>query len=391
MIPTVKKLEVSPKLKGVLSALVVLGVVSFVLMLQSSPVRAWANFLTNYYFWGAIGLSGVFIVALQYITASKWSIPIRRIAESFVVFIPVMAVLFVVLLFGAHHLYEWTHHEAVLHDALLSAKQSYLNLPFFTIRQFALLLLAGVCGFFLLRHSLKQDESRDPRFSKRNSYISAPFILFFGWLFSFASFDLMMSLSPHWFSTIFGIYCWVILFLAGLSTLTIFTIVLRKLGYLQLFINERHLFDLGKLLFAFVIFWAYIGFSQFMLIWYANLPEETFFYMDRLHGGWKYLSVALGVIKFIIPFFMLISQAAKKKENFLLFIAVWLLIVQWIDVYWLVFPTFFKEAPAFGWTEIAMFLSFGSLFLLSVLKLLSRIPVVAKGDPWLEEGIAHHL
>jgi hypothetical protein len=388
-LPIPKKFEWSGKFKGLWFAFITVGVASFLITLKIQPERAWANFLLEYWFWLCIGLAGVFFTALQYITGSYWSAPLRRVAEVFIAYLPVAVVLFFILLFGIHYLYEWSHAEIVANDPILNGKKIYLNIPFFTLRQILLFVFVGVLGGWIIRNSLRQDANGNIKLTKLNARISAPFILFFGWLFSFAAFDLIMSLSPRWYSTIFGVYCWAGLFYSGLAMITLWVVLLKKKGHLDPFINENHLHDLGKLMFAFLVFWGYIAFSQFMLIWYANLPEETVYMLTRTQGAWKPVSIALMLGKFVIPFFLIICRPAKRNENYLLLMTVWFLGAQWLDVYWMVFPTFFHQ-PIFGWMEIGIFLGFAGLFCLSVGSFLNRVSVVAIKDPSLIEGVQHH-
>ncbi|MFO1519105.1 MAG: molybdopterin oxidoreductase [bacterium] len=388
-VPTPKSFAWSGKLKGLWAILILVGVVSFAATLKGDPQRAWANFLLEYFFWLCIALSGVFFAALQHITGSYWSTTVRRISETFIAYLPVAALLFIVLLWGLPHLYTWTNPETVAHDAILTSKKAYLNVPFFILRQVFLFLLVFVLGGWMVKNSLRQDKNGNVRLTQLNTKIAAPFLLAFAWLFTFAAFDLMMSLSPHWFSTIFGVYCWSGLFYSGLAMITLWTIGLKKSGPLDGFVNENHLHDLGKLMFAFLVFWGYIGFSQFMLIWYANLPEETGYMLTRVRGDWKPISQALMCFKFVIPFFLLVSRWAKRWENYLLAMTIWFLAAQWLDVYWMVFPTFFPK-PVFGWVEIGMFAGFAGLFFLSVGNFMSRVSVVAIKDPRLSEALHHH-
>ncbi|OGQ21391.1 MAG: hypothetical protein A3I05_02180 [Deltaproteobacteria bacterium RIFCSPLOWO2_02_FULL_44_10] len=378
------------KSRIVLMIAIAIGIITFAIGLSVDAQRAWANFLLEYYFWLCVSVAGVFFVALQHITASSWSASIRRIPETFLAYLPVSFLLFLVLAFGGlHHLYEWTHHDVVATDHLLTLKKPYLNETFFALRQILFYLFAFGTGYWMTKNSLRQDITGDPHLTKLNTKIAAPFLLVFAWGFSFISFDLMMSLSPHWFSTIFGIYCWAILFLSGLSMMTIIVILLHKAGYLREVINENHYHDLGKLLFAFLVFWAYIAFSQFMLIWYANLPEETMYMIPRVTGSWKIFSFCFIAIKFVVPFFTLISRKAKRNQNILLAAAIWIFCAQWIDIYWLVFPTFF-DAPVFGWIEIGLFIGFAGLFFLSVGSFFTRVSPVAVKDPYLAEGLHLH-
>lgn len=384
-----KSFSWSSKLRNLWLFLLVVGIVSFVAALKVNPERAWANFLLGYFFWLCISLSGVFFTALQHLTGSYWSVTIRRIAESFISYLPVAFILFFVLLFGTHHLYEWTHPEELLHNPILKLKTAYLNTPFFVVRQIALYGVVLILGGWMVKNSLRQDKSGNAQLTSLNVKLAAPFMLLFGWLFTFASFDLIMSLYPDWYSTIFGIYAWSGLFYSGLGMLTLWVVLLKRHGYLKDFVTVEHYHDLGKLMFAFLVFWAYIAFSQFMLIWYANLPEETTFFLARMRGGWKCVSYSLMIFKFAIPFFVLISRPAKRNETILIVMCSWFLAAQWLDLYWLIFPTFF-ESPVFGWMEVGIFVGFGALFCLCVGNFLSKVSLVAIGDPRIQQALHHH-
>jgi len=365
-----------------------IGVLTFVISLKVDFQRAWVNFLVQYFFWMCLGFAGIFFSALQYLSGAYWSVTVRRVSEVFFGFIPYLIPLFIVLLFGLHHLFEWTHADVMQHDAILKQKAGYLNTPFFVVRHIALYAAILILGGWIYKNSVRQDQSGDVNLTRLNAKIAAPFLLLFGWLFTFASIDLIMSLLPHWFSTIFGIYCWAGLFYSGLAMLTLWTVFLKRKGYLTGFVNENHYHDLGKLMFAFLVFWGYIAFSQLILIWYANLPEETVFYLMR-SGPWKPVSYAVVLVKFVIPFFVLIARPPKRKESVLIVMALWYLAAQWLDIYWLVYPNFFK-APVFGWMEIGLFIGFAGLFLWSVGNTLSKVSVVAIRDPQLESALNHH-
>ncbi len=388
-IPPVPKYALSLPMRLFYLGLVLVGLVTFLGALKIDPNRAWHSYLLNYFYWMSLGVSGVFFVALQYITTSVWSTPIRRVADSFLGFLPVAFVLMLVLFLGVSHLYEWTHPAEVLHDSILKGKSSYLNMPFFVIRNIVFYAIWFGAAILLLKNSLAQDKNGDPRFTLKNRKIAAPFIVLFALSFTMASFDFLMSLEPHWFSTIFGVYTFAGLFYSSMAMMILFVIALRRNGVLAHVVNENHLHDLGKLMFAFCVFWAYIAFSQYMLIWYGNLPEETGFMIRRTEGAWVPISLALLFGKFVIPFFLLISRPAKRNENYLIFIAVWVLAMQWLDCYWIVYPVL-NDKPVFGWQEMGMFAGFLGLFVLSVTWVMQRIPLVPMKDPRLLEGVNHH-
>ncbi len=392
-VTTPKKFTGFGKVQGLWPVLVVVGLVTGVLSYKNGELgaqRFWANFLLEYFFWFSIAMGGIFFATLQHLTGSYWSVTLRRIPEVFSSYLPVSFVLFFILLLGLPHLYEWTHPDVVAADALLTTKSAYLNTPFMIVRHLALYATLFILGGWMVRNSIRQDQNRDARLTQLNVKIAAPFMLLFGWLFTFVSFDLIMSLSPHWFSTIFGIYCWAGLFYSTLAMITLWVVILKRQGVLAGFVTEDHLHDMGKLMFAFLVFWGYIAFSQFVLIWYANQPEETVYYMNRMGQGWMCVSLILVFGKFVIPFFILISRGAKRKEGILIFMAIWFLLAQWFDLYWMIFPNFFRNGPVFGWVEVGMACGFLGLFFMTVGRSLRKVSPVAIGDPRLDQSLHHH-
>lgn len=387
-VPRSQPFTLSPAAHFLCLGLVVVGVLTFLTGLKVDADRAWHNYLLNYFYWFSLSISGLFFIALCTVTTSVWASPLKRVPESLTGFLPVALVLFLILFFGRHHLYEWTHHETMVSDPILSGKRAYLNLPFFLIRNLLFFGLWIGSAFYFVKNSLRQDQTGAVALTFQNKKWAAPFLVLFGLSFTVATFDLLMSLEPHWFSTIFGVYCFAGLFESGMAITILFVLALRRQGAFRNIINENHLHDLGKLMFAFCVFWAYIAFSQYMLIWYANLPEETPYLIRRTEGSWTPIALALLFGKFIIPFFLLLSRAAKRKASYLAFVAVWVLVAQYFDIYWLVFPMIGK--PVLGWMELGIFLGFLGLFILSVTAVLQRIPPVAMKDPWLLEGLNYH-
>lgn len=383
-------LKIGRKLNTILLALAVVGFVLFGLGLMTQPTRAWASFVTNHFFFMSLAIGGLFFAAIQWLTGAMWSAPVRRVSESFTAYLPVALVTFVILYFGIHDLYHWSHPEAVKGDLVLEGKTGYLNVPFFMIRNVIAMALWILFAKKMIGNSIAQDSSKDVGLTLKNRTLTPGFLIIFGLTFTMTSFDLLMSLDPHWFSTMFGVYAFAGLFYSVLALMTIITLRLKKTGYLEGIVNENHLHDLGKFLFAFTVFWAYIGFSQFMLIWYANLPEETGYFLHRLHGGWVYVSLFLLVGKFMVPFFLLIPRDAKRNEGLLCGVSVFMLIAQMIDLIWVVQPEFFKNGPVFGWIELGTTIGFAGAFGFTVVRFLSKNNVLAIGDPKVEESVFHH-
>jgi len=376
--------------KSTLLVLAVIGSILTVTALLKQPARAWPNFLVNYFYFLALSLFGAFFVALQHITNAYWSVTVRRFAEGLMSYLPVALVLGVVLMFGTHHLYEWTHTEVVANDHLLHLKAPYLNMKFFVVRMILFFVIWIGLGLKMRKNSLAQDVDGDHKHTLANVRTAAVFLPLFGISFSVASFDLLMSLEPHWFSTIYGIYCFAGLVFSGFSLLAILVIYGRRQGVLtDQMVNENHIHDIGKMMFAFTVFWAYIMFSQLMLQWYANLPEETVYYIRRFNGSWWPYFWTLLIVHFAIPFFSLLPRGVKRNEKVLFGMAVFMLLAQWMDVYFLVMPVFFKDGPVFGWIELGTFAAFAGVFGLSVIRFLERVPAVPVKDPRLSQCLGH--
>ncbi len=382
--------SVSSSTRMMFIALAAIGAVALAAGFFTDARRVWFSFLHNHFYFMSIALGGLFFATVQWLTGAMWSAPIRRVTESFTAYLPVALVAFVVLFFGMHDLYVWTHADHVKGDIILEGKAGYLNVPFFFIRN---LVFLGVMWFFskkLIGNSVAQDANGDFSYTARNRSLAPAFMILFGVLFTMASFDQLMSLDPHWFSTMFGVYCFSGAFYAILALTTILVVQLKRNGALQGIVNENHLHDLGKFMFAFTVFWAYIGFSQFLLIWYANLPEETGYFLNRMHNGWFAVSVFLLVGKFMVPFFLLLPRDAKRNEKMLLAVGAFMLIAQWIDMLWIVQPELYREGPRVGWIELGVTALFLGVFGLMVSRFMAKNNIVAIGDPRLAESVHHH-
>lgn len=355
--------------------------------------RAVFNYLVTYMMILSIGLGSLFLIALEYIAGADWSTPIRRIPEFFAGLLPLLIVLVIPLLIFNHDLFHWAHQEAVAEDKILQGKAPYLNIEFFVIRTFLFIVLWSLFFWFLTKNSRKQDETKDQSLTTKNIRLSAIFILIFAISLTFTAIDFMMSLEPHWFSTIFGVYFFAGTVIASLSAITLAVLYLKDRGYFSPWMKEDHLFSLGALLFAFVNFWAYIAFSQYLLIWYADLPEETFWFLTRWKGGWIFFSLALIIVHFLVPYFALLTQPSKMNPKRLKFIAVWLLIAHLIDLFWLVMPNMgsMKTGYYFSWIDLVFPIA-GIGLVVYVFTLQSKknnlLPI---GDPKLKRGINFHL
>jgi len=386
-----KKFEASPTLKTVAFGMTALGVIGFLVGLIRDPDHMWPAYLTAFFFVSCLGLGGLFITAIQYASNAGWSASIRRMAEGMSSFIPAMLVGSLVLLVGLKKLYPWANPEEVAHDVALQLKSSYLNTGFLTAR----LLVFGLGMWFFRRamvgNSLQQDKNGDESFTKKNVTLSVAWILFFALSFSLFSVDLLMSLLPTWYSTIFGVYCFAGLFQSSLAFWALLLIFMKRSGFVGGYYTEDHIHDVAKMMKGFTVFWAYIAFSQFMLIWYANIPEETEFFLMRSQNGWVAISVALIVFKFIVPFIALLPRAWKRNENHVIMVATLLLVMQFVDVFWMVKPNFAQNQMNFGVYDISLLLGFLGVFFLMMMRFFQKNSLVAVKDPRMHEALSHHV
>jgi hypothetical protein len=287
-------------------------------------------------------------------------------------------------------LYEWTRPEVVASHALLQGKTGWLNAPFFIARTVVYLGVWLVFSRALIRTSRRQDATGGLAANRRSTALSAGFIAAFAVTFSLATFDWLMSLEPEWYSTIFAGYNFAGSIVSGLSVIAITAIILRRQGALSGIVTGHHLHDLGKLILGFTTFWIYLWFSQYMLIWYGNLPEEVTYYEWRHQGAWAVLSTANLLANWAIPFLVLLPRPAKSDESRLLRVCVLLLAGRWLDLYLMVQPVFQKQAPALGLWEIAPIVGATALFLIVLRRGLAAASLVPTGDPYLEESLRHH-
>jgi hypothetical protein len=344
------------------------------------------SYLTAFTFWCTISLGGLFFVMIHYLTNATWSVVVRRIGENIMSLLPVMAVFAIPLLFGLGDLYHWSHSDIVQTDHLLEGKSAYLNTTFFIIRMvvyFAFWILLS--RYYNL--SIKQDLEHDDSLLRKAIKVSAPGMILFALTITFFAFDLLMSLDAHWYSTIFGVYVFAGSFLSLLSFMTLYIIFLRKKVALAETITPEHFRDLGKLIFAFLIFWGYMAFSQYFLIWYGNIPEETVWFLHRWDGNWKIISLILVFGHFVIPFFVLFPMEIKKNIPVMLTMSVWLLIMHWTDIYWLVMPSLHSHGIHLSWMDLTTMLGIGGIFIWRFLRITYSRPLVPVNDPRLETSI----
>ena len=386
-------LEKIEKLKALTVVFMFAGALSMLFVFfEGFQERIWHSYLLSYVFFTLIALGGVFFVSVHHASQAGWSVSLRRLAEALSSYLPLAFAATLPLLYGAFTLYDWLDSAKIAQDPLLQHKKPYLNFPFFLVR---LILFFGGWIFFakkLISFSLQQDKDGGVIWTKKSHKYSILFLLFFCISLSLFSVDFLMSLDAHWFSTIFGVYVFAGLFQSIFAVLILFSAFLIKSDpKYKKWINENHFHDLGKYLFAATVFWAYIAFSQYMLIWYANLPEETTFFVPRSKGAWAFVSIGLILFKFILPFFILLPRWVKRNIPVITGVSVFILLMQFVDLYWLIYPSFDSAFPRFGFLEVGIFLGFMGLFLRAVLNFLSKHPPVPLKDPRMVETLKHHV
>lgn len=350
------------------------------------------GYLNSFVFWVTIGLGGLFLTLLHHLTNATWSTVIRRMTECVAMTLPVMAIFFIPVFLGMHDLYHWTHEEYVLADPILVMKMGYLNITFFTIRTVVIFAVWTALATTLYRLSMAQDRDGKASYILISRRLSAGGMILFAFTITVAAFDWLMSLDPHWFSTIYGVYFFVGCFLSILSFVILMSSALRKRGVMDKIITVEHYHDLGKFCFAFTVFWAYIGFSQYFIQWYGNLPEETAWYLARWEGNWMGVSYMMMFGHFVFPFLILVFRSVKRNVSLLRLVAIWILFVHFVDLYWQIFPAHLEQGPTFSMVEIVtlvgpmMFL--GGVFLWAFWRRFSSGPLVPVNDSKLEKSIA---
>ncbi len=383
------KLVLSKKFKNITYILMAIGVLSFVLGFIFDAKRTWANYLLNNFYFLSVAIGAAFFGAIQYITSSGWSAAFKRIHESMAAYIPYAAVFFIILYFGMHSLFEWSHEEAVHEDLLLTHKATYLNETFFFIRIVVFFAVWILLTKILRRFSLKEDEYGGMHYFERSEFYSKVFIFFLAVSFSVFSVDMLMSLEPHWFSTLFAAKMFIAAFLHGSSIVALVVIILFRFGKFDL-LNRSHLHDFTRYIFMTGIIWGYFNFAEFMLIWYGNIPEETVYYVERWHGVFRVLFYANILLNWFVPFVVLMPRKSSRRKMFIFPVILLLMVGQYTELYYIIWPAILGEAT-FGLLEIGTFIGFAGLFAFVVGTTLTKAGLVPKNHPYIEESIYHHF
>lgn len=383
------RFTLTPRYSYISIGCMIAGMLAMAYGFYVSADRAWANLLLDNYYFLSLAIGASFFLALQYITQSGWSALFRRVPEAMSSYIPFAGVAMLLLYFGIHNLYEWSHPDAIANDAHLAHKSIYLNIPFFFIRIIVFFAIWTIMTRLIRKVSLQEDQFGGNTYMEKNELNSKIFIFILAITFSLASFDWIMSIDAHWVSTIFSIKNFVAAFYHGTAVIVLIIILLNERGYFKE-LNESHLLDFSRYIFMLSIVWGYMFFSQFMLIWFGNIPEETVYYAQRWNNGWKLLFYVNIIINWFIPFTVLLSQKVDKNKTVVKIICLILIIGQWIDLYDQIMPTY-TITPKFGVIEIGAFVGFAGLFALVFAKTLAKADLVPKNHPYIEESIYHHI
>jgi len=373
--------------RNALALAALVGIIGCIAGYATEPERMFRSYTVAFAYTTFIGIGAFFFVMIQYLTGSAWSVTMRRIMENVMMTLPIGLILFIPIVLGMKYIYPWTDPAVVQASEALRAKSAFLQPNFFVIRGIVYFALWSLWIGSIYRQSTKQDTERSIRQMHIASKWSAPGLFLAIVVGSLASFDWLMSLEPTWYSTIFGLVTLTGGALSFFSVITLVCLSFRRVGVLKNTITNEHYHDLGKWLFALTAFYTYVAFSQYMLIWYANLPEETIWYRHRMVGGWLTISLAMPFLRFLIPFFVLLCRPAKRSQGVIAFIAVWSLVVEYIDLYWVAMPVWYKSGPQFHWLDLATLVTTVSICGLMFWSRFRRHKMVPVGDMRFEQSL----
>lgn len=347
----------------------------------------WHAYLLNLLFLLSLSLGALWFVPLQHLTRSSWSAVIRRLAEIVSGTIPLLGLLMIPVLLNLDAIYPWTDAARVADDPLLRHKMAWLSPQWFTFRVVLYFVIWTLLAQLFRRWSARQDETGDVALTFRCEKLGGPALLIYGLTQTLAAFDLMMSLDPHWFSTMFGVYWFAGIVASFFALMTLLTAGLQRSGRLSHVVTIEHYNDYGRAMFAFVFFWAYIAFSQYMLIWYANIPEETGWFLRRQEHGWATVGYLLIFGHWLVPFVGLMSRFTKRRVALMCVWAVWILAMHWVDLFWLIMPELSPGNVPLQPLDLALLLGMGGLYAAALAALAGGCSLVARRDPYLKESL----
>ncbi len=378
--------------RSLVIGVVFLGGAVIAAIVEHSAAQFFRSYLLGYLWWTGITLGCLAVLMMQHLAGGLWGFVIRRPLESAVRILPLLAVMFVPLIFGMRSLYLWAHRDLVLHDARLQHQAQYLAAPWFIVRG-AIYFLAWIfMAYFLNRWSAAQDASGDPRLRRRMQNFSGPGLVIYGLTVTFASFDWLMSLDPHWGSTVYPLILISGQMLAALSFSAAILFLLAQHKPMSDIVQEKHVHSLGKMMLAFVMLWAYTSYSQLVIMWAGNQPSEISWYLRRLNTGWKYVALALVVFHFAVPFALLLSRDLKRNARRLARVAMLLVLVRYLDLLFWIAPNSlpgFEHGLRFQWMDIVVPAGIGGIWMAAFVWALRQRPLVALHDQRFEEVVGH--
>ncbi|MEO6327272.1 MAG: hypothetical protein ABIT01_15850 [Thermoanaerobaculia bacterium] len=364
----------------------VVGLVACAVGAVLSPTQFFRSYLVGVVLWTGVACGCLALTALQHMTRGAWGVMIRRILEAGARTFPLLLVLFLPVFLGLRDLYNWANPEIVAKSELLQHQSPYLNAPFFIARTVFYFALWTLMATLLTRLSWKQDETGDPSLSRKLQIVSGPSIVLYGLTASFAAIDWLMSLNEKWYSSIYGVYFVGSQALAALAFTIIVVLYLGSRAPMEGVYKPRHLHDYGKLLLAFTMLWAYFSISQFLIIWSGNLPEEITWYQSRM-GDWKALSLVIVLFHFVLPFVLLLSASLKKDARKLAAVALLLLVMRWVDLFWQAAPAFNPAHMSLHWLDLATPIGIGGIWVWYFVGQLQRRTLLPVQDPFLAEAL----
>jgi hypothetical protein len=353
------------------------------------PDQFFRSYLLAFVFWNGLTIGAMAVLMLQYLTGGAWGIAIRRELEAAMRTLPLMALAFLPLIAGMRRLYVWSRPDVVASDELLHKKALYLNPPFFVARTVVCFAAWLAIAYFLSRWSLAQDSRPDRELNRKLLLLSGGGLVVYALTTTIISVDWVMSLEPHWYSTMYGVLYMVGQGLAALAFASVAVVLLSDTEPLSGFIGDRHRHDLGKMMFAFTMLWAYVSYSQYLIVWSGNLPEEIAWYLARFRGGWGWVAGAILVFQFVLPFLLLLSRRANENPRTLAATAALIVGMRFVDVAWLVLPAFSRGVFRLHWMDLAAPIGLGGLWLAFFARNLADRPLLPVGDPGFEEALAH--
>jgi hypothetical protein len=384
--------ELQREIRGWRSRAMIAGGIGAVLLFAGlfvDPFQFYRSYLWAYVFCVGVASGSMAWLMLQYLSGGAWGVVIRRPAEAAARTLPLLALMFVPILIGIPNLYEWSHAAAVQKDPILQHKAAYLNAPFFIGR--AVLYFAGwnLLAFLLNKWSAREDAEGGETPHRRMATVSAPGLVFWALTITFMAIDWLLSLNPHWFSTIFGLLVIAGQGLSSMAFLIALMVALSTRAPMNAVLTHRHLHDLGKFLLALTMVWAYFSYSQFLIIWAGNLPEEIPWYLTRMNGGWGYVGLLLVVGHFALPFALLLSRDIKRNFRLLRGVAIFILCMRLVDLYWVVAPDFRKGNFGISWMDFVAPVGLFGIWLAYFFLQLEKRPLMPINDPHLVEALEH--